>query len=63
MARIAALPGYDGPTLNEWRLVWANQQPWPHPWPDTWPDAAAGDPSAVQFRFELNERGMGGQAA
>ena len=27
-------------------------------WPDTWPDAA-GDPSAVQFRFELKERGMG----
>ena len=34
----------------------------PRPWPDTWPDASAGDPSAVQFRFELNERGMGGQA-
>ena len=26
---------------------------WPRPWPDTWPDAA-GDPSAVQFCFELN---------
>ena len=31
---------------------------WPRPWPDTWPDAAAGDPSAVQFRFELKERGI-----
>ena len=30
---------------------------WPRPWPDTWPDAA-GDPSAVQFRFELKERGI-----
>ena len=29
----------------------------PRPWPDTWPYA-----SAVQFRFELEERGMGGQA-
>ena len=58
VARIAALPGYDGPTLDGWRKVWANQQHWPSPWPD----AAAGDPSAVQFRFELNERGMGGQA-
>ena len=26
---------------------------WPRPWPD-----AAGDPSAVQFRFELKERGI-----
>ena len=58
MARITALPGYDGPTLDEWRTVWANQQPWPRPWPDTWPDASAGDPSAVQFRFELEERGI-----
>ena len=61
VARIAALPGYDGPTLDGWRRVWADQQPWPHLWPDTWPDACAGDPSAVQFRFELNERAMGGQ--
>ena len=45
------------PSLDEWRQVWADQQPWPRPWPDTWPDAA-GDPSAVQFRFELKERGI-----
>ena len=62
VARIAALPGYDGPTLDMWRKVWANQQPWPGPWPDTSPYASAGDPSAVQFRFELEERSMGGQA-
>ena len=51
VARIAALPGYDGPTLDGWRKVWATPQHWPRPWPDTWPDASAGDPSAVQFRF------------
>ena len=58
VARIAALPGYDGPTLEQWHKVWANEQPWPRPWPYTWPDVAAGDPSAVQFRFELKERGI-----
>ncbi len=62
VARITALPGYDGPTLDGWRQVWANQQPWPRPWPDTWPYASAGNRSAVQFRFEFEERGMGGQA-
>ena len=55
---MTALPGYDGPTLDEWRKVWAKQQPWSSPWPD-----AAGDPSAVQFHAELKERGMGGQAS
>ena len=51
-----------GPLSMGGARVWATQQHWPRPWPDTWPDASAGDPSAVQFRTELEERGMGGQA-
>ena len=47
---------------RQWRKVCANQQSWPRPWPYIWPDVAAGDPSAVQFRFELKERGIGGKA-
>ena len=31
VARIAALPGYDGPTLDGWRKVWATHQHWPRP--------------------------------
>ena len=62
VARITALPGYDGPTLDGWRKLWSRGRDWPRPWLDTWPYASAGDPSAVQFRSELQERGMGGQA-
>ena len=62
VARIVALPGYYGPTLDGWREVWARRQPWPSPWPSPWPDASAGDPSAVQFRSELADRGIGGRS-
>lgn len=57
--RIIALPGYDGPTIEEWAEIWAGRKPWPKPWPSVWPDTAAGDPSAVQFRHELKEHGIG----
>ncbi len=56
--RVIGLPGYDGPTLKEWEKIWDGKEPWPRPWPEVWPEAA-GDPSAVQFRTELKERGIG----
>jgi hypothetical protein len=56
--RIIALPGYDGPSLEEWEEVWVSKKPWPKPWPKVWPDLAAGDPSAVQLRAELKAHGI-----
>jgi len=53
-----ALEGYAGPTFEEWEAIWLGRKPWPQPWPEVWPEAA-GDPSAVQFRSELKEHGIG----
>lgn len=58
VSRIVALPGYNGPTPEEWEKVWAGKNPWPKPWPEVWPEAV-GDPDGTQFRMELKERGIG----
>ena len=63
VARVIALPGYEGPTLAEWDDVWIGKTEWPKPWPNVWIDIAAGDPSAVQFRHELKEHGIGARSA
>ena len=57
VALVTALPGYKGPTLEEWRGIWAGKKPWPNPWPRVWPHAV-GDPDAVQMRTELKEIGI-----
>lgn len=72
--RITQLPDYDGPTFEPepepevkplgwvkppaWTEIWKGRQDWPSPWPEVWPEAV-GDPSAVQFRAELKEQGVG----
>jgi hypothetical protein len=56
--RVVELEGYEGPTLEEWEAIWERKEPWPKPWPEVWPEAV-GDPSAVQFRSELKEHGIG----
>ena len=58
IARVMALPDYQGPTLEEWEQIWAGRKDWPRPWPSPWPEAA-GDPSAVQLRSEFKEHGIG----
>lgn len=58
VARIMALPDYDGPTIEGWERVWSGLDRWPNPWPSPWPEAA-GDPSAVQMRAEFKEHGIG----
>ena len=60
--RFVALEGYEGPTFEEWEAIWLGRKPWPQPWPEAWPEAA-GDPSAVQFRAELKEHGIGAAPA
>ena len=60
--RLVALEGYEGPTFEEWEAIWLGRKPWPQPWPEAWPEAA-GDPSAVQFRAELKEHGIGAAPA
>ena len=55
--RVTALPGYKGPTLEEWRAIWMGDEPWPRPWPEVWLHAT-GDPDAVQMRTELKEIGI-----
>ena len=62
IARVMALPGYVGPTMEEWELVWNGRKDWPKPWPQPWPEAA-GDPSAVQMRAEFKEHGIGTKTA
>ena len=62
IARVMALPGYVGPTMEEWEIVWNGRKDWPKPWPQPWPEAA-GDPSAVQMRAELKEHGIGTRLA
>lgn len=59
LGRVEALSGYDGPSLERWRGIWAGTTPWPEPWPQVWPELAAGDPSAVQLRSEFKRRGVG----
>ena len=54
--RLVALPGYDGPTWEEWEEYWATNT-WPERWPSLWPEAV-GDPSAVQLRSELKAHGI-----
>lgn len=56
---ITETEGYDGPTVEEWKLIWQGRAKWPRPWPDVWPEISAGDPSAVQFRSELRAIGAG----
>lgn len=56
--RVIALPGYEGPTYEEWGTSWRDGKS-PKQWPNLWPDLAAGDPSAVQLRAEFNRRGIG----
>lgn len=58
VGRVVELDGYEGPTLEEWEVIWEHRKPWPRPWPEVWPEAV-GDPSAVQFRAELKEHGIG----
>ena len=54
--RVCELPGYDGPTYEEWQAHWAAGT-WPERWPAVWPEAV-GDPSAVQLRAELKAHGI-----
>lgn len=56
---IVALPGYDGPTYEQWEAIWDRNAPWPAPWPNVWPELACGDPSAVQLRAEFKQHGIG----
>lgn len=56
--KVVSLPGYDGPSLTEWRKVWSDWSLWGSVrWPDVWPILAI-DPSAAQLIAEARNAGF-----